>query len=147
MKKFFAIVLVICLLCGMTTFADDSNRNTELKAVVDSGYTIIIPSSLTIGFEANSTNLTVQVTKLHLSSKYNALQVQVGSMPPLTSGDNTLWYTIDNATFGATRYFTTTGAQNFVIGITDERWNKAPAGTYTSTVSFNVQPVNKEESN
>lgn len=144
MKKLLSLLMVLCLLCGVAALADDSNRQTVLQATVDSGYTIVIPPTLTIAFGAETTDLPVQVTSLHLSGSYDALKVEVGSMSQLTNENGKLiWYTIDGKTFGATRYFQTTETQNFVVGITAADWNKAPAGNYSGTVSFNVTFDNK----
>lgn len=144
MKKLLSLLMVLCLLCGVAALADDSNRQTVLQATVDSGYTIVIPPTLTIAFGAETTDLPVQVTALHLSGSYDALKVEVGSMSQLTNENGKLiWYTIDGKTFGATRYFQTTETQNFVVGITAADWNKAPAGNYSGTVSFNVTFDNK----
>lgn len=153
MKKFFAIALILCLLCSMTALAarpdnnkpettDNSNRETKLQVTINSGYTIVIPSKLDITYGAESTNLAVEVQELHLTSKYNALKVSVGNMERLKNKDNnaaTIEYTIDGKTFGAVRYFKTTETQNFVVGIAAANWKKAPAGTYSGTVSFNVE--------
>lgn len=145
MKKIFALVLALCLLCGATALADNSNRQTELKVSVQSGYTIVIPTTLNITFGAESTNLPVEVTALHLSSKYNALKVTVGSMEPLKNeNDKLIWYMIDGKSSGATRYFQKPETQNFVVGITAEEWNKAPAGNYSRKVSFTVSFDNVE---
>lgn len=144
MKKVLALILTLCLTLGIVALADDSNRQTELQVTVNSGYTIVIPATLDIPFGAESTDLSVEVTALHLPSNFNALKVEVGQMNPLkNAAEKLIWYTIDGVSFGATRYFQTTETQNFVVGITAADWNKAPAGNYTGTVSFNVSFDNK----
>ncbi len=144
MKKVLALVLTLCLTLSIVALADDSNRQTELQVTVDSGYTIVIPATLDIPFGATTTNLPVEVTALHLTGNYDSLKVTVGQMTPLkTENGKLIWYTIDDLSFGATRYFQTTETQNFVVGITAADWNKAPAGNYTGTVSFNVSFDNK----
>lgn len=126
--------------------ADNSNRETELKVTVQAGYTIVIPTTLNIAFGTESTNLPVEVTALHLSSRCNALKVEVGSMEPLKNeNDKVIWYTIDGESSGAARYFELPETQNFVVGITEADWNKAPAGTYSRKVSFNVSFANVED--
>ena len=140
MKKIFAFVLVLCLLCGVTALAAET-KTTELKAVIDESYTVVIPPTVNIGFEATSTNLPVQVTALRTLSKGTAantvrkLAVEMTTDNKLTNanGDN-LAYTVDKDAV----YFTATGTQNFVIGITQANWNAAPAGTYTDTVTFAI---------
>lgn len=140
MKKILAFILSLTLLGSMTAMADDSNRRTELKVTVNSGYTIVIPATLDITFGAETTNLPVEVTGLHLSGNYNALKVSVLQMMPLTNENGKLiWYTIDSKSSGAIRYFQQPETQNFVVGITEANWNKAPAGNYTTTVSFGVE--------
>lgn len=139
MKKLFALVLALGLLGGSAVLADDSNRQTELKVTVEAGYTIVIPPTLDIPFGAESTDLAVEVTALHLPANSNALKVAVSQMNPLTNADDKqISYTIDGKAAGAARYFQTLEKQCFAIGITADAWNKAPAGSYSGTVSFSV---------
>lgn len=143
MKKILAFILSLTLLCGAVAMADTytndgaNDPSTELKVTVSSGYTIVIPATLDIPFNQTATNLTVEVTALHLPSTANALKVAVGTMNPLTNEANkTLAYTMDGKTTSVARYFQKLESQNFVVGITQADWNKAPAGNYSGTVNF-----------
>ena len=139
MKKILAVILALCLLCGAVVLAE--TKSTILTTEIDESYTIVIPATVDIDFEATSTNLPVQVTALRTYSEgtvantVRKLAVEMTTDNKLTNanGDN-LAYTIDKDAV----YFTATGAQNFVIGITQANWNAAPAGTYTDTVTFAI---------
>ena len=146
MRKIFAFALALCLLCGVTAFATeygpgDDSAETKLQVTVGESYTIVIPATVDIDFEAKTTNLPVQVTALRTLSKGTAantvrkLAVEMTTDNKLTNanGDN-LAYTVDKDAV----YFTAAGTQNFVIGITQANWNAAPAGTYTDTVTFAI---------
>lgn len=65
MKKLFALVLTLCLLCGMTALAEDTtiNQDTEEKQASTSvsytitpceEYTVTIPSSVTLTTDPNN---------------------------------------------------------------------------------------------
>ena len=139
MKKVLALILSLCLLCGAAALAE--TKTTILTAEIDESYTIVIPPTVDIGFEATSTSLPVKVTTLRTYSKGTAantvrkLAVQMATDKKLTnaSGDN-LAYTVDKEAV----YFTAADTQNFVIGITKAAWDAAPAGTYTDTVTFAI---------
>ena len=139
MKKIFAFVLALCLLCG--AFALAETKTTILTTEIDESYTVVIPATVNIDFEATSTNLPVQVTALRTLSKGTAantvrkLAVEITTDNKLTNGNgDNLAYTVDKDAV----YFTAAGTQNFVIGIPQANWNVAPAGTYTDTVTFAV---------
>lgn len=139
MKKILAFVLVLCLLCGAVALAE--TKSTILTTEIEESYTIVIPATVDIDFEATATNLPVQVTALRTYSEgtvantVRKLAVEITTDNKLTNGNgDNLAYTVDKEVV----YFTTTGTQNFVIGITRANWNAAPAGTYTDTVTFAI---------
>ena len=146
MKKIFAVVLALCLLCSMTAFAveygpGDSSAETTLQVTVDESYTVVIPATVDIDFNATSTDLPVQVTALRtystgtVADTVRKLAVEITADNKLTNenGDD-LAYSVDTKNV----YFTATGTQNFAIRITSAAWNAAPAGTYTDTVTFAI---------
>ena len=146
MKKIFALVLVLCLLCGMTALAAET-KTTELKAEIAESYEIEIPANLDITFGATSTNLPVKVTALRTLSKgvnvansTRALCVTASNYSDLKNqnGDTIRYFFGPNGT-DTNLYFTAKGTQNFPINITESSWNAAPAGTYTDTITFNIR--------
>lgn len=149
MKKIFALILALCLLCGTTALADDSNRQTELKTTIEESYTIVIPATLEIPFNSTSTNLPIEVTALRTyfsgpqKDTVRKLSVQVSSYgnPLMNETNNTISYTIGGSedASGKYLYFTKPGTKNFTINIAQERWDDAPAGTYTNTIKFTVK--------
>lgn len=96
MKKFLAILMTLCLLCGATVLAEEPSQNentnttntlnkettsasTQIKYTIamNDSYTITIPSSVTLTTAENSTELS---GKLNISldfSSFNVLNKQV----------------------------------------------------------------------
>lgn len=72
MKKLFALVLAMCLLCGATALADEYGPETSaapktvLTVTLEESYTVVIPATLNIPLNATSTNLPIEVTALRL---------------------------------------------------------------------------------
>lgn len=148
MKKIFAFILSLTLLGSMTAMADDSNRQTELKVTIEESYTIEIPTTLDIPFNSTSTNLPIKVTSLRLlSTGTNADYVRklcvnipnYNAVLTSANGDK-ITYSIGGSERSPEKEirFTDTGTKNFTIDITQEKWDAAPAGTYTGTLTFKV---------
>lgn len=160
MKKILALVLALCLLCGMTALADtytntDSNPETVLTTTLDETYTVVIPATLDIPFNATSTNLPIKVTALRLLptgkvvNTVRALSIKVNqpNLELVNTSDSSskISYNIGGGegTSARTHYFTETGSKNFNVTISQAEWDAAAAGTYKETISFTVSIINK----
>lgn len=153
MKKLFAVVLALCLVCGTTALAGTySNATTDAKTILtttlDESFTVVIPSDMNIAFNKTSTDLTIEVTALRLMPAGRALQVQVNKtssqLVNSESSSSKINYTIHEKNGTADKLsFTQTGKQYFQIDIAQAEWDKAPAGTYTDTLTFNVGIINQ----
>ena len=158
MKKIFALILTLCLLCSAAAFAatisgTTSNKtSTELLVNVDESYTVVIPATVDIDFEATSTNLPVEVTALRtystgtIANTVRKLYVKAGDYVGYIENANgdRINYSIggSEATTGKYLYFTETGTKNFTIDITEAAWNAAPAGSYSNTITFTIAIAN-----
>lgn len=160
MKKLFALVLALCLLCGTTALADTytdttANPETVLTTTLDETYTVVIPSTLNIPFNSTSTNLPIEVTALRLlptgtaENTVRALRVKV-NQPNLelvnkSDSSSKIDYNIvgGEGTPARTHYFTAVGTKNFNVTISQVEWNTAAAGTYEETITFTVGIINK----
>ncbi len=155
MKKIFALFLTLCLLCGLTALADDSNRETELKVTIDESYEIVIPATLDIPFNSTSTNLPIEVTSLRLrpvgdvENTVRAVWVELDQPDSFRlvndkDSNSTILYGIGGGegTLGRVLKFTATGTKNYTVTISEEEWNNAAAGVYTTTVTFSVSITN-----
>lgn len=150
MKKFFALLLALCLLCGAVALA--ATKTTILQTEVAESYEIVIPATVTIPFEATSTNLPVEVTALRTYSTgtipdtVRKLYVKVANNDGTLDNENgdRIDYSIggSEATAGKYLYFTEPGTKNFTVDITEAAWNAAPAGSYTNTITFTVAIAN-----
>lgn len=162
MKKILAFMLALCLLCGATALAEiytDTNSvpQTILTTTLAETYTVVIPSTLNIPFEATSTNLPIEVTALRLlptgtaADTIRALQVKVNqpNLELINQSDSTSKISYDigggEGTPARTHYFTTTGAKNFNVTISKSEWDNAAAGTYEETITFTVGIINKSK--
>lgn len=156
MKKIFASILTLCLLCGTTALATEygsasNNPETVLTTTLNESYTVVIPSTLNIAFNATSTNLPVQVTSLRLLPTGRALQVQVNQTSlKLVNEKNSsakISYNIGGGegTSARTHYFTATGTKNFNVTIAKSEWDKAAAGTYKESITFTVGIIDKNK--
>lgn len=153
MKKLFALVMALCLLCGATALAGTysnatSDAQTILTTTLNESFTVVIPSDMNIVFNRTKTDMTVEVTALRLLPTGHALQVQVNkTSSQLVNGKNgssKINYTIHEKNGTADKLsFTETGKQYFQIDIAQAEWDKAPAGTYTDTLTFNVGIIDK----
>lgn len=161
MKKILAMVLTLCLLLGTTALAaadntvsgtdSDSNKtaNTTINVTVDESYTVVIPSEVNIPFGQLNTNLPIKVTSLRLRGNTaeddennweRRLYVKAscghygfyleneagGQIYVDLSGDEQEGYVT----------FNSIGTKNLGLGITQDRWNSASAGTYTAQITF-----------
>lgn len=152
MKKLFAIVLALCLLCGTTVLAEqtitessNSPATTELTTTISEGYTIKIPATVEIPFNQVETELPIEVTTLHLNPSAEGstrkLQVRLWEAGALTNGTGGK---LGNAIEGKDLvndwylYFTEIGTKSVTIKIPSTVWNKAPAGEYSSTMKFYI---------
>lgn len=153
MKKFFALILALCLLCGTTALADNSNRQTELKVNIEESYTVVIPATLEIPFNSTSTNLPIEVTALRLlptgTTENTVRAVWVHLEQPSfelvdKSTSSKLSYNIDGGegTLKRDHYFTEVGTKSYNVSISKSVWDNAAAGTYTDTVTFTVNITN-----
>ena len=160
MKKLFALVLALCLLCSATALAGTysnptENAQTTLTTTLNESFTVLIPSTLSIPFNRTSTNLPIQVTALRLlpvgtvENTVRALQVKVNqpNLKLVNESDSTSKIDYDigggEGTPARTHYFTAVGSKNFNVTISQSEWNNAAAGTYKETITFTVGITNK----
>lgn len=156
MKKILAFVLALCLLCGATAFAtsygpSDNDAQTELKVTIDESYTVVIPATVNIPFEATSTSLPVEVTALRtystgtIANSVRALHVKAESVDNKLENQNgdTISYTISGGESQANMlYFTEVAEKAYTVSITEAAWDAAPAGSYTDNVTFEIWIAN-----
>lgn len=149
MKKIFPLILALCLLCCATALAE--TKTTILQTEVAESYEIVIPATVTIPFEATSTNLPVEVTALHtystgtIANSVRALHVKAASAGNKLENQNgdTISYTISGGESQANMlYFTEVAEKAYTISITKAAWDAAPAGSYTDNVTFEIWITN-----
>lgn len=156
MKRLFAIILILCLLGsapalaasaqGEYTQESTSHPETVIRTTIGEEFTLIIPPVVNVRFNQLETPLTVQVTNLRITApeagKTRALCVEVAAdAGKMVSGSNAISYTLapgEERNGVKALFFDTTGTKDMKITITQDAWDSAPAGSYTSTVTFNA---------
>lgn len=161
MKKFLAIILSLCLLCGATAFATtttlDQTTNTgktEVKVTIGETYTLVIPTELNIVTGTEETLLPVKVTNYSLASTNQLQVVPVAKLngwlcttpeysDPAIWCD--LWHPTTDAWAGGSNplIFTKAETQNLRVRISATEWAKAQPGTYSDTYTFTASIVAK----
>ena len=158
MKKIFALALALCLLCGATAFAttttltpSSSSGDTILTTTIAETYTLTIPATLNIAFEATETDLPLTVSDYRLKSSH-MIRLSQSWDGKLEYNDGTTSYSLSYALkHNGTNVssdsnpvtFTSNGTVNLTVAITEAAWNSAAAGEYTDTVTFTSAIVNK----
>lgn len=167
MKKLVAMILALCLICGLVAMATDSTEtengiytqddiaqndeySTTIKANIGEDYIVTIPTELPIKFSATLTNLPIKASDLHLraaKAENNVRMVCVQVEEPkgvLTNAANDeIPYTvkIENPVTVGDREalgFDVDGEKMMNIYIATVAWNEAKTGKYEGTLTFNV---------
>jgi len=152
MKKLIALLMTLCLLCGTTALATEYKNGqgtpqTVLKVTIDESYTLVIPATVNIPFNALRTDLPIEVKELRCKPADDAqyerlLYVQISSNNgKLTDaqGTHSIRFNLDPGEQKGNMkalFFDKVGTKNMTIGITQDAWNAAPAGSYSSTITF-----------
>lgn len=160
MKKILAMVLTLCLLLGTTALAADNTvsgtdsdkdktANTTINVTVDESYTVVIPSEVNIPFNQLNTNLPIEVTSLRLrgntaedneANRERRLYVKAScghyGFYLKNEADEQLYVDLTGDEQEGYVTFNSTGTKNLGLGITQDRWNSASAGTYTAQITF-----------
>jgi len=152
MKKFLSLLLALCLVCctsalalrgeGEYTGKDPTEAQTEVTVSIAETYTVVIPPTVNIPFNAESTPITVNVSDLRLIPG-NLLYVQPKDYGTLTdaASQKTLPYTLTGLTTKgdvSALFFDKVGKADLAINIPAATWNATPAGSYVGTIAFTI---------
>ena len=152
MKRVLALILALCLICGATAFAatltpGNTSGDTILTTTINETYTLTIPSTLNIAFNATETPLELTVSNYRLKAE-NMIRLSQSWDGTLNSGSNSLSYSLkyngaDVSSNSNPVTFTGNGTVELIVTIAQSAWNAAAAGEYTDTVTFTSAIVSK----
>lgn len=152
MKKLLAALLSIALLASVsaTAFAAEITEKSEPQSAdatittsIAPTYTVTIPADVTVKFNALTTDFgEIEVTAAQIEPD-KCIQVALttdGELNNTADGTKVIPYTVnaDGATFTSATYLATGDSTELTINITQDNWNKAYAGSYSDTVTFEV---------
>ena len=133
----------------ITQSSDPKSVRTEVKFNIDPTYTVEIPADTAIDFNTTSETLTTNLGlstarldrgfKVTVTAKVNPLQNDKDS-------SQTIPFTLyaDNSPFSKAEFTNTNDKVQLSVHIDQSDWNKAPAGSYTGSVTFTIA-YGKEE--
>ena len=133
----------------ITQSSDPKSVRTEVNFKIDPTYTVEIPADTAIGFNTTSNTLTTNLGlstarldrgfKVTVTAKVNPLQNDKDS-------SQTIPFTLyaDNSPFRKAEFTNTNDKVQLSVHIDQSDWNKAPAGSYTGSVTFTIA-YGKEE--
>lgn len=159
MKRFLAPVLALAMCCVMAVpvFAEDTvidqsaadrTAKTTVDFCVDPTYTVTIPESVEVDFNATKTQFgSIKLEQAQIDpDKQIVVSVAAGeALVNLEDHTKTLPYTIEdgNGKFTSAAYFAEGDETALTINIAENAWNAAYAGDYSDTVTFTVSYADK----
>lgn len=157
MKKFIASVLAVCAAASLTvtafaaSIAQDSDpkaSDVTISASVAPTYTVTIPANVTVPFNAESTAFgSIQVDAAQIEPD-KCIQVSLttdGELNNQIDETKVIPYTVQagDAVFTSATYLATGDRTDLTIRIAQDDWDRAYAGEYRDTVTFEVSYINK----
>ncbi len=157
MKKLFAMILVLCMICGVAALASEmpadpptteydqgdiaagNNPTTTIKVTIGEVYIVKIPTELSIGYGAPDTPLTISVTDIHLNAGRELIVTPAnsGDLTHIDDTSATIPYTVKAGDSGSLA-FTANGEQSVSINIEKTAWQAAKTGDYEGDLTFTV---------
>lgn len=159
MKKLFAALLSISILASVsvTAFAAEINQDSNPKTVdsvittsIAPTYTVTIPADVAVAFNATTTDFgKIEVTAAQIDPD-KCIKVALtsnGKLKNLADSTKVIPYTVKagDAAFTSATYLATGDKTDLTINITADDWNKAYAGDYSDTVTFEVSYTDKAQ--
>lgn len=155
MKKRIALgvsVMMLLSLSAMPVSAADDTRNAVISTEIAPAYIVTVPASIKVPFNQEKTDFgAITLTKAQLEpNKCVKVTMQCDNLlDNKADAEKTIPYTIyegkANATgnvFATASYLSAGEKTDLTIGITQEDWNKAYAGEYEDTVTFQIEYTN-----
>ena len=160
MKKFasFVLALAMAAVCAAPAMADNqitqstSQRcDTTVSFTIAPSYTVTIPAATVIPFNSTDvdTNLNgtlrLDAAQLELNHKIT-VSATVNPLQNDTDSSKTIPFALyaDNSPFSKAEFTNTNEKVQLSVHIDQSDWNKAPAGSYTGSVTFTIA-YGKEE--
>ena len=146
MKKILCALLILSLIFCATALAegtydqDDKTATTTLTTTIAGPdaptYTVVIPSTLAITPNTTSTPLTVRLVEAKNAKSVTVTAEANGSMTNGSGG--TINFTVDSTTLTFSNFNSLPSEKWMSIHITEAEWQQAPAGNYTSALTFTI---------
>lgn len=151
MKKTFVAILTVALLATMSVVAFAANTTggeADITTIIAPTYTVTIPADVSIDFNATETDFgAIEVTAAQIHPN-KCIKVTINTDKKLensTDATKVIEYDIKDAEgnpFTSATYLTEGDKTELSIHITEDSWNKAYAGEYSDTVTFDVSYEN-----
>ena len=158
MKKFIALTLVsaLALTASITAFAatitqdtsDPKTTDTVITTSIKPTYTVTIPADVKVVFNAETTSfgqIKVDSAQIEPDKCIKVSLTTDGKLKNTSDKTKVIPYTVKSGenTFTSATYLATGEYTDLTLKITKADWNKAYAGDYEDTVTFEVSYENK----
>ena len=158
MKKFIALTLVsaLALSVSVTAFAAQINQDTPepkktdavIKTSIAPTYTVTIPADVTVEFNAETTTfgqIKLDSAQIEPDKCIKVSLTTDGELNNKVDKAKVIPYTVKSGenSFTSANYLSAGDSTDLTINIATDDWNKAYAGEYTDTVTFEVSYENK----
>jgi spore coat protein U-like protein len=149
MKKQLTIMIAAVLTAGALAIPASADE-TEITTTIDPSYTVTIPANLTVPFNQEVTDFgAVELgspARLEPNKRIQVTMTCSGSLKNQADTKKVLPYTIltkgeEPAAFTEAVLVKAGDKQALTVNIAADDWNKAYAGTYKDTVTFNIACV------
>lgn len=144
MKKLasFALAFALCAACAVPVLADET-KATTITTSIKPTYTVVIPSTTNITFNHADTDLegTLHLSAAQLDPGHSVkISATANALQNSAATSETIPFTLyaNNSPFDSATFTDTTEKVQLSVHITEDAWNKAPAGNYTGSVTFTI---------
>lgn len=157
MKKTIAVILAVCMsfVFSATSFAAEINQDSNPKtsdititASVAPTYTVTIPSNVNVAFNAETTafgSVKVDSARIEPNKCIKVSLTSDGELNNAADSTKVIPYTVKSgdSVFTSATYSAAGEKTDLTVNISADDWNRAYAGEYRDTVTFEVSYINK----
>lgn len=156
MKKKIALAaaaMMIASAFAIPANAAEDNRNAVITTEIDPAYIVTIPSNLSVPFNSVNTDfgaVTLEKAQLEPNKCVKVTLISDNALDNKTDANKNIPYTIYEGTadnvgdvYTSAKYLVKGDKTDLTVGITQDDWNKAFAGEYEDTVTFQIEYADK----
>lgn len=151
MKKVIAFIMAMSTLSAVSSVSVAAeNRSSLIKASISPAYTVTIPLSVKVPFNALETDfgsVVLDTARLEVNKKVVVTLESDKTLDNTADASKVIPYEIekkdDDSVFVTAEYFSEGEKTDLTVNISQEDWDQAAAGDYENTMIFHIQYIDK----